>query len=66
MVRENCFAYRVVEKEKEGIKWKESKCDCLTDLICIDKKCPFFRNADELEMYTFKIHQTPGVGYKVK
>ena len=64
MIKENCFAFRTVTKKKDGVTWEENKCDCLNDLYC--DGCPFFKEADTLEMYRFKIHQTPCVGYKLK
>lgn len=64
MIKENCFAFRTVTKKKDGVTWEENKCDCLNDFYC--DGCPFFKEADTLEMYRFKIHQTTGVGYKLK
>ena len=64
MIHEDCFAFREVIKKKDGFKWQENKCDALTDFICLDSECPFYKKADTLIKYEYKINQTPGVGYK--
>ena len=64
MIREDCFAFREVLKKKDGFEWHENKCDALTDFLCMDKACPFYKPAESLTRYEYKIHQTPGVGYK--
>lgn len=62
-IKTDCFAYREVKKQKDGFEWKESKCDCLTDFVCDLEDCPFYKPAETLIQYTYKINQTPGVGY---
>lgn len=64
MIKEDCFAFREVIKKKDGFEWKENKCDALTDFVCDRKKCPFYKKADTLARYEYKINQTPGIGYR--
>ena len=63
-IKEDCFAYREVKKEKEGFSWKENKCDCLTEFLCDHMACPFYKPADSLSKYEYKIYQTKVEAYR--
>lgn len=65
-IRKDCFAFKETEKEKDGISWKESKCDCLNRLECARKICPFYKPAENLIRYEYRIGNIPGVGYMEK
>ena len=60
----DCFAFRETINEKDGYKWKTSKCDCLTVLLCRRHECRFYKPADSLTKYEFKIYQTTITAYK--
>lgn len=64
MIREDCFAYRETLHEKDGFKWKTNKCDCLIDFLCKKRECPFYKPADSLTRYEFKIYQTTITAYR--
>lgn len=66
MIKENCFAYRSLPKEKGGIKWAEEKCDALTEFVCIDRECPFFKDKSTLIKYNLKNGNTWVTAYRRK
>lgn len=54
MIKENCFAFRSLPKEKGGFRWAEEKCDALTEFVCAERECPFFKDKDTLIKYNLK------------
>ena len=62
-VKKDCFAFCEVQKEEGGITWTENKCDCLNKLQCSRGPCKFYKPANTLIRYEYKIEHIPGVGY---
>lgn len=66
MIKDNCFAFRSLPKEKNGFKWSEDRCDALTEFICDKKECPFFKDKSTLEKYNLKNGNTWVTAYRGK
>jgi hypothetical protein len=65
MIKENCFAFRSLPKKKDGFEWKEEKCDALTEFLCENKECPFYKSKDKVKKYQYKYGSSYyGVGYE--
>lgn len=66
MIKENCFAFRSLPKEKNGIRWAEERCDALTEFVCDRKQCPFYKDKNTLERYNIKVGNTWVTAYRRK
>lgn len=48
----DCFAYRTKKNNDDGIMWlSDEHCDCLEEMICKHRKCPFYKPKDSVRMY---------------
>lgn len=56
-MKEDCFAFRCIPAAN-GKGYRVKNCDCLTELVCIDKDCPFYKNKDTVKQYQFKSSTT--------
>lgn len=51
-MKNDCFAYRAKKNNDDGIMWlSDEHCDCLEEMICKTKPCPFYKPKDSVRMY---------------
>lgn len=56
-MKEDCFAFRYIPAA-DGKGYRVKNCDCLTELVCRDKDCRFYKNKDTVKQYQFKSSTT--------